>query len=303
MPQFLSLSHAFDPQIIALVQLLEPDLDAQLLPARISAMRSQGAEFIGVFEDSLLGIAAISMRTHCFSGRTAYVENVVFDPAARQRGLGERLMDWLEQYAKSNHKLELLATLLQDARESGLKPTEAKLAEKIPEEKSRDTNKQMERSEAKDETLEAADPEEHKTAAESDLLSPMCKKKCSFIPCKSAPSTSKFQVVVSLVCTKFKFCSLQHFWSEAQKESIFKCIDRACANIRDGDTSPAATSTIHSCTRSRCGKKCDNLISLGTLSDDDLVMFFCSVRCLVDHLHLVKKGTWEKAARKREQKD
>lgn len=100
MPQFLSLSQAFDSQIIALVQLLEPDLDAQLLQARISVMRSQGAEFIGVFENSLLGIAAISMRTHCFSGRTAYVENVVFEPGARQRGLGKRLMDWLEQYAK-----------------------------------------------------------------------------------------------------------------------------------------------------------------------------------------------------------
>jgi diamine N-acetyltransferase len=100
-PQFLSLSSAFDPQIITLVQLLEPALTVQILQARISAMRSQGAEFIGLFEESLLGIAAISMRTHCFSGRTAYVENVVFDPEARQRGLGERLMEWLEQYAKS----------------------------------------------------------------------------------------------------------------------------------------------------------------------------------------------------------
>jgi|GEM_PF-2201334 len=100
-PLFLPLNASHDPHIIRLVQLLEANLDPQLIQARVTAMRTQGSEFIGVFEGELLGIAAISWRTHCFAGRVAYVENVVFEPHARQRGLGERLMDWLEHYAKS----------------------------------------------------------------------------------------------------------------------------------------------------------------------------------------------------------
>jgi len=100
-PLFLPLNASHDPHIVTLVQLLEPDLDPHVIQARVSAMRVQGTEFIGVFESALLGIAAISWRTHCFSGRVAYVENVVFELHARQRGLGERLMDWLERYAKS----------------------------------------------------------------------------------------------------------------------------------------------------------------------------------------------------------
>jgi len=103
-PLFSPLDQSYDPLIVRLVQLLEPELDAQLIKERITAMRSQGTEFIGVFEGALagalLGIAAISWRTHCFAGRVAFVENVVFEPHARQRGLGERLMDWLEHYAK-----------------------------------------------------------------------------------------------------------------------------------------------------------------------------------------------------------
>lgn len=100
-PEFRLLDDSHDPHIIKLVQLLEPNLSLQLIQARITAMRTQGSEFVGVFEAALLGIAAISWRTHCFSGRVAYVENVVFELPARQRGLGELLMNWLEHYAKN----------------------------------------------------------------------------------------------------------------------------------------------------------------------------------------------------------
>ena len=103
--QILPLNQDFDRQIIEFVQLLEPQLDTGLLQSRVSAMRAQSAEFIGVFDadlvPTLLGIAAVSFRTHCFSGKVAYVENVVFVPEMRQRGLGELLMNWLENYGKS----------------------------------------------------------------------------------------------------------------------------------------------------------------------------------------------------------
>lgn len=100
-PEFRPLDDSHDPHIVKLVQLLEPSLSVPLIQDRISAMRTQGSEFVGVFEAELLGIAAISWRMHCFSGRVAYVENVVFELHARQRGLGELLMNWLEHYAKN----------------------------------------------------------------------------------------------------------------------------------------------------------------------------------------------------------
>jgi GNAT superfamily N-acetyltransferase len=62
-------------------------------------MRAQGAQFLGVFAPDWVGLAAISVRTHCFSGRVLYVENVVFKPELRGSGLGRALMQWIEAHA------------------------------------------------------------------------------------------------------------------------------------------------------------------------------------------------------------
>jgi GNAT superfamily N-acetyltransferase len=94
---------AADTRIADMVQLLEPALSLATLRERGAAMAAQGAICLGIFIDAarenLIGIASYSMRTHFFSGRVLYVENVVFVPEQRGQNHGEALMQWLEQKA------------------------------------------------------------------------------------------------------------------------------------------------------------------------------------------------------------
>lgn len=92
---------AEDSRIAEFVRLLEPELSVALISARLTEMVGQGYGCAGVFDaERLLGIAGFSTRTHCFSGRVMYVENVVFSPEARNQGAGKVLMIWLENLAR-----------------------------------------------------------------------------------------------------------------------------------------------------------------------------------------------------------
>ena len=85
---------------VTLMQVLEPELSAQVIAERSAGMRSEGWVCIGVFSGSeMLGLAGYSLRTHLFSGRVMFVENVVLVPTARGTGIGEQLMKWLEEKA------------------------------------------------------------------------------------------------------------------------------------------------------------------------------------------------------------
>lgn len=98
--QFRDLVEAEYASAITLVQLLEPELSAELISERSASMRTEGWLCIGVFDGAeMLGLAGYSLRTHLFSGRVMYVENVVLVPTARGKGIGEQLMTWLEQKA------------------------------------------------------------------------------------------------------------------------------------------------------------------------------------------------------------
>lgn len=99
---------ADDARLPPLVQLLEPELNLALIAQRLADMDQQGSVCIGVFAvgiaaaKTLVGIGSYSLRTHCFSGRVMYVENVVFHPDCRGAGLGERLMQEFERIARAN---------------------------------------------------------------------------------------------------------------------------------------------------------------------------------------------------------
>jgi GNAT superfamily N-acetyltransferase len=86
-----------------MMQLLEPTLQADAILARMEAMRVDGWRCIGVFVEGTstpIGIAGFSYRTHLFSGKVMYVENVVIEPAARGNNVGEKLMLHLHQLAR-----------------------------------------------------------------------------------------------------------------------------------------------------------------------------------------------------------
>jgi N-acetylglutamate synthase-like GNAT family acetyltransferase len=101
---FIELPSTSDTGIAELIALLEPALSQETILKRIAAMRAEHTQFFGIRDSSapqrkLIGTAAMSFRTHCFAGLVAFVENVVIVPSARQGGLGERFMRWLEAIA------------------------------------------------------------------------------------------------------------------------------------------------------------------------------------------------------------
>jgi diamine N-acetyltransferase len=91
-----------DSRIAPLIQLLEPALSIATIQARLDEMFQSQFQCVGAFiGDQLIGLAGFSIRTHCFSGRVMYVENVVLQPAARGAKSGEALMMWLELHARA----------------------------------------------------------------------------------------------------------------------------------------------------------------------------------------------------------
>ncbi len=84
-----------------LFALLEPQLDAATVIERMTGMRAQGWQCLGAFSgNDIVGMAGYSRRLHLFSGPVAYVENLVVLPDWRERGIGEGLMRWIEQWAR-----------------------------------------------------------------------------------------------------------------------------------------------------------------------------------------------------------
>lgn len=53
-------------------------------------------------EDKVLGLAGFWVNTKLFSGKYIDVDNVVVHPDHRSRNIGKHLMDWIENYGKSN---------------------------------------------------------------------------------------------------------------------------------------------------------------------------------------------------------
>jgi GNAT superfamily N-acetyltransferase len=87
--------------VVDFMALLEPDIAPDVIHARMQTMRQDGWRCIGAFGKaaSPIGIAGYSFRTHLFSGKVMYVENVALLPDARNQGIGDALMSYLRELA------------------------------------------------------------------------------------------------------------------------------------------------------------------------------------------------------------
>ncbi|WP_226819104.1 GNAT family N-acetyltransferase [Acidithiobacillus montserratensis] len=95
------LGHQDLPIILPLVQLLNPTVSPEQLAQRLQEMTGQGYECAAVFmEDNCVGVAGIWLGTRFWCGRYLDVDNVVVDPAYRDCGIGQQLMNWVENYAR-----------------------------------------------------------------------------------------------------------------------------------------------------------------------------------------------------------
>ena len=82
---------------------LRPHLDPAAFVPRIRRMQADG--FVLAFLEENNRVAAVAGFRYMdllFSGKTLYVDDLVTDSAARSRGHGSRLLDWLKAAARAN---------------------------------------------------------------------------------------------------------------------------------------------------------------------------------------------------------
>lgn len=88
--------------IIPLLQILNEDLDKHIIAERLDEMCHRGYECLGVYDsDLLIGICGIWTLTKIYAGRHIEPDNVCIHPHYRGRGIGEHMMQWVEEYGRS----------------------------------------------------------------------------------------------------------------------------------------------------------------------------------------------------------
>jgi GNAT superfamily N-acetyltransferase len=89
--------------VVPLVQTMEkePISDAILLQ-RFREMTEQNYECVGGFLDGqLVAVSGMWFCTRHYSGRSVEIDHVVVEKSYRNQGIGQKLIQWMEQYASS----------------------------------------------------------------------------------------------------------------------------------------------------------------------------------------------------------
>lgn len=95
------LQRAELPQILPLIRELNPAIPELVLLQRLEAMTQGGYQCVAALrKDDCIGVAGLCIGTRFWCGRYLDVDNVVVDPRYRSMGVGQRLTDWIERYAR-----------------------------------------------------------------------------------------------------------------------------------------------------------------------------------------------------------
>ena len=90
------------PVILPLVQILNPTLDQDLLAHRLDEMVGQGYQCAGAYlGEQLVGICGLWIATRFYCGKYLEPDNVVVHPDFRSLGVGQKLMAWVYDYART----------------------------------------------------------------------------------------------------------------------------------------------------------------------------------------------------------
>jgi GNAT superfamily N-acetyltransferase len=88
--------------ILPMLKILDPNLADETLRARLDEMVTQGYKCVGIFDQGrLIGISGLWIMTKYYVGKHIEPDNVVIDPAYRNKGIGELLLQWIYEYGKS----------------------------------------------------------------------------------------------------------------------------------------------------------------------------------------------------------
>lgn len=88
--------------IIPLWQVLNSQISTKILVERLKEMLQKGYACAGVYDgEKLIGICGIWILTKYYIGRHLEPDNVIILPEYRGKGIGEKLMEWVHAYGKS----------------------------------------------------------------------------------------------------------------------------------------------------------------------------------------------------------
>lgn len=88
--------------IIPLIQLLNPTAPETILKIRLEEMLDQGYQCAGLYLDKkLIGNCGMWITTKFYVGKHIEPDNVYILPEYRRLGLGKRLLEWVQEYGKS----------------------------------------------------------------------------------------------------------------------------------------------------------------------------------------------------------
>lgn len=83
-----------------LKQLGSSDVSDTILAERLLDMSTQNYECIGIFDkDKLMGVCGMWFQTRHYAGKSCEIDHVIIDESYRGKGIGNRLMEFVYEYA------------------------------------------------------------------------------------------------------------------------------------------------------------------------------------------------------------
>jgi GNAT superfamily N-acetyltransferase len=101
--QFRIISNDDFDQIIPLVYALnEEKVSVGMLKSRFNEMKHQNYECAGIFNDNddLIGVSGLWFCTRHYVGKSVELDHVYIKPSHRNKGLGEKFINWINAYVK-----------------------------------------------------------------------------------------------------------------------------------------------------------------------------------------------------------
>ena len=88
--------------IIPLLKKLNPNIDNNVLEARLDDMLNNNYECVGVYDkEKLVGISGLWILTKYYVGKHIELDNVFILPEYQRKGIGKLLVNWIFDYGKS----------------------------------------------------------------------------------------------------------------------------------------------------------------------------------------------------------
>jgi diamine N-acetyltransferase len=100
MTSFKLLTESNKTDILPFLKLLNEKISEDLLNTRLAEMFAHNYKCVGIFNnDQMIGISGLWILTKYYVGKHIEPDNVIIHPDYRGAGVGEALMQWIDEYA------------------------------------------------------------------------------------------------------------------------------------------------------------------------------------------------------------